>query len=238
MRALVLGFLLSMTLPGFGQPTTPSLGDCLKGYVHDGKVDYAGLRQSRQKELRDFAAGLAQATPAGLALTHQIAFWLDAYNGLVVHQIVETGREPSSFRQRSKFFRGTRYQVAGRLMTLDEIEHQALRPLAKDPRVHFVLVCGATSCPALRAESFLSGDLEQTLEKATRDFIRDPKNVALDSQRRTLTLNPIFDWYKEDFGSVKDFVAKYLDSDQKAALSDGRWSIRYSSYDWSLNQAP
>jgi hypothetical protein len=229
--------ILILPLPTLAQSaTTTGLTAVLEGYVVDGKVDYDGIRENRRKELQAFVRGLATAEPEKLSKTDQIAFWLDAYNGLVVHQVVAENAAPDSGRARSKFFRGRRYEVAGQKRTLDDIEHKALLPLAKDPRLHFVLVCGAQSCPPLRASSFLgSGDLNQVLETAATDYINHPDNVTIDAANRKLVLNQVFDWYRDDFGNVLEFVARYhVDGEQ---LRSGEWDIDYRDYDWNLNQA-
>lgn len=218
--------------------TEKRLNQILSGYVKNGRVDYQSLRAHGRPELQGFVNSLSQVNPEELDRMERIAFWLDAYNALVVHQIVERNTDVSSARKRSKFFRGRRYNVGGKSLTLDDIEHRALRPLAQDPRVHFVLVCGAQSCPPLRAESFLAtDDLDGTLEQATRTYINNPKNVKVDLKNRRLTLNKIFDWYKEDFGNVVDFVSRYRPPGERAALRDGEWEVTYFDYDWTLNQS-
>lgn len=218
------------------ESSSTSLTDVLSGYVVDGKVDYDGIRKERRQELQSFVDSLETVEPEKLDKTGQIAFWLDAYNGLVVYQVVERDAAPDSRKARAKFFRGRKYKVAGRSRTLDDIEHKALLPLAKDPRIHFVLVCGASSCPPLRASSFLGeGNLEQTLEEAARSYVNDPENVRVNSAHRKVVLNKIFDWYKDDFGNVLEFVAKYRPDGDK--LLEGDWEVEYRDYDWNLNQA-
>ncbi len=213
------------------------LDEVLKGHVHQGKVDYAALRQHRQSELKAFVESLAEADPSRLDRPAAMAFWLNAYNGLVIYQVVQ-GATPSSVFSRGSFFRKTRHRVAGQMRTLDDIEHEVLRPLARDPRIHFVLVCGAQSCPPLRASAFLgTTDLEGALEEAARSYIADPKNVEIDAQRRRLRLNPIFKWYAEDFGDVLAFVARYRSPEERQLLGQGSWKIDYFPYDWSLNQS-
>lgn len=235
-RLLILLTLL-LILPTQAQDAVKAdLTAVLEGYVVDGKVDYDGIRKDRWDELQAFVDGLADADPEKMSKTDQIAFWLDAYNGLVVYQVIEKDAAPDSGRARSKFFRGQRYEVAGRSLTLDDIEHKALLPLAEDPRLHFVLVCGAQSCPPLRASSFLgAGDLDEELEKAAQAYINNPDNVMIDGENQKIVLNKIFDWYKDDFGNVLEFVARYH-SDGEQLLS-GDWDIDYRDYDWNLNQA-
>ena len=236
MKNLVLALLgLVLCLPALAQESA-TLTEVLSGHVIDGKVDYEGIAKERRTELQAFVDSLADADPDKMSKTDQIAFWLDAYNGLVVYQVIEKSAAPDSGRARSKFFRGRRYEVAGRSRTLDDIEHEALLPLANDPRIHFVLVCGARSCPPLRASSFLgTDDLDATLDEAAKNYINDPANVEVDVESKTIVLNKIFDWYKDDFGDVLKFVAQYRP--EKDQLLEGDWDIEYRDYDWNLNQA-
>jgi hypothetical protein len=49
-------------------------------------------------------------------------------------------------------------------------------------------------------------------------------------------LSPVFKWFAEDFekqsGSVFKFVQTY-----RPDLPDGQWKIRYTDYNWSLNDS-
>lgn len=235
-KHLFLFFLVLMGLAN-ADGARPQLADVLEGYVQDGRVDYEGLRQNRMEEMDRFVEALATADLDVMEHDEKVAFLLDAYNGLVVYQIVTEQDAPDSARKRARFFRGRRYTVAGESKTLDNIEHDALRPLAEDPRVHFVLVCGANSCPQLKASSFLAArDLDKTLDEAAREYINNPQNVAIDKTRRTVVLNKIFDWYADDFGDVLKFVSGYLPHSQQQLLKSGKWKIDYRDYDWSLNR--
>jgi hypothetical protein len=210
----------------------------LKEYVRDGRVDYPALRARGKGQLNTYLKSLATAQPESMPHSERVAFWLNAYNALVIHLIVE-GNSPSSVLSRGGFFRRSRFEVAGENLTLDDIEHSALRPLAKDPRVHFVLVCGAKSCPPLRADAFLgSAQLEQDLEQATTRFLNDPKQVQIDWQQRRLRVSKLFDWYAEDFGEVIPFIAKYRTAEERAQLLEGKWKVDFFDYDWSINATP
>jgi hypothetical protein len=235
---LVLPLLLTVSVWGQA-PEYKNLNQVLQGYVRNGKVDYAGIRLKKRAELQSFVDSLAEVDVSKLSQSELIAFWLNAYNGLVVYQIVEEKGTPDSVSSRGEFFRRSKFRVAREDRSLDDIEHRALRPLAKDPRVHFVLVCGAQSCPELKAEAFLgTKDLEQSLEQAARSYVNDPKNVMIDRQQRKLVLNKIFDWYAEDFGDVVKFVARYRSPEERQLLSEGSWEVDYRDYDWSINQSP
>lgn len=214
------------------------LTEVLKDHVVNGKVDYGGIRRDRWKELKAYIESLGQADPDRFSHPEQVAFWLNAYNALVIERICE-GASPDSALSRGSFFRRTTFLVAGQQRSLDDIEHRALRPLAKDPRVHFVLVCGANSCPPLRASAFSAGgELETELENAARRYVNDPKNVDIDFNGRKIILNQIFDWYREDFGEIRPFLARYRPASERDQLLQGEWEIDYNDYDWSTNQSP
>lgn len=236
---LLIGWFLLAHFAGWADPVDiTALNKVLQGFVRDGKVDYSGIRQNRRRELAQFVNSLAETEISKLSKTEQIAYWLNAYNGLVIYQVVEERGTPESAFSRGSFFRRAKFRVAGQERSLDDIEHNALRPLAQDPRVHFVLVCGAQSCPPLRASAFVgTQDLEATLEQAASAYINDPKNVFLDRPNRRLILNKIFDWYSEDFGDLITFVSRYRSAEERQWLSTCDWRIDFWDYDWKINQS-
>jgi len=214
------------------------LSHVLKGHVVDGKVDYAALRRDSLPQLKAYVKSLAQARPDTFAHGEQVAFWLNAYNALVIEQICQ-GDAPSSEAARGNFFRQSTFLVAGQERSLDDIEHRALRPLAHDPRIHFVLVCGANSCPPLHASAFSgTADLEADLEQAARSYTNDPKNVTIDWEHHKILLNSIFDWYRDDFGDLLAFLARYREANEGQRLLQGKWTLDYRDYDWTTNQTP
>jgi hypothetical protein len=91
----------------------------------------------------------------------------------------------------------------------------------------------------LRAEAYVASQLEEQLDDQGRSFLRDPSKNRADSAHNRLYLSPIFKWFDEDFeaksGSVQRFVLPYMSTPHRQALQVGRWSVRYTDYDWSLN---
>jgi hypothetical protein len=228
-----------MALPGLAAEGFDHglLSSLLARTVQAGQVDYDLIRQRYRPQLEQYVASLAHGQPDRYGRDGAVAFWLNAYNALVIKAIVD-GAAPNSAFTRGSFFRRTRFLVAGEKRSLDDIEHRALRPLAKDPRVHFVLVCGAKSCPPLRAEAFLTGDLEKLLEDSTHRFLNDPRHVVVDLAHRRLRLSKLFDWYSDDFGDIPAFLARYRPAAEQAQLRQGKWSLDFFDYDWATNQAP
>ena len=139
----------------------------------------------------------------------------------------------------------TEHSVGGFALTLDQIEHNLLRPFFRDPRIHFVLNCASSSCAALPPWAYSGESLEEQIEQSSKAFLQDLGNVRLEGS--SLLLSRYFDWYASDFveagwrpraDSVADFVALYATPTVAEAIqSNPQPAIRFLDYDWSLNAA-
>jgi hypothetical protein len=123
--------------------------------------------------------------------------------------------------------------VAGRKLSLDEIENAIIRPEFGDPRIHFALNCASVGCPPLQPRAYRAADLPAQLDHACRQALNDEGWVRVDGDEIHVTA--IFDWYGDDFrhdgGSVRAFIDRY----RATPLPEGK--ISFMSYDWSLNRA-
>lgn len=171
---------------------------------------------------------------------------------------------PNSVLEVNNFWNRTAYNIGGYSFSLDDIEHGILRgnrghpsggkplfaegdPRLKfivsevDPRIHFALVCGAKSCPAIRV--FTAKNLEHGLEAAAKSFCS--QEVCVDSNK--VILSKIFLWYKTDFGSSDKeclrWICQHLDQEERNKLnslleapnSDSFIEVSYSEYNWTIN---
>jgi len=206
------------------------------------RVDYAALRAD--PAWRRLVASLAAAEPGALsARDERLAFWINAYNVLAIDWLVREG-PVESIRDLGSLLRPVwkkkAGEIGGRDVTLDEIEHRILRPLA-EPRIHMAIVCASTSCPSLRREPFRAADLEPQLDEQARAFLADPrKGLALDRTARVARISKIFDWFAGDFdasGGVRAFLAHHAPEPERAWLAEQgpRLALRYLEYDWRLN---
>jgi len=121
-------------------------------------------------------------------------------------------------------------------LSLDNIEHDIIRPRFRDPRIHFAVNCASKSCPPLRSEPYRGKDLERQLDEMTKAFINDQSKNYLKGD--TLYASSIFKWYSEDFhDDVVSFFLKYGQGDLKRRLSTarGKIGVKYVDYDWTLN---
>ena len=173
----------------------------------------------------------------------KLAFWINAYNILAIdlvakHYPVESIRDIGSLF--SPVWKRPAGVVDGRTVTLDEIEHEIVRPMG-EPRAHAVVICASTSCPALPRKPLHVATLDAQLDAAMRDWIADPgKGLAIDRQANTIRLSKIFDWFDEDFeadGGVLAFVTPYAPEADRGWLQENgkRARVVYFDYDWDAN---
>ena len=214
----------------------------LNSYVHEGQVNYDGFKRDESK-LDQYLEMLATIDPQDLTADERFAFYANAYNAWTIKVILSKYPKISSIKELGLFntgpWRKKLVRLDGRVLSLDNIEHDILRPQFKDPRVHFAINCAAYSCPPLRSEPYVGSRLDDQLDEATRAFINHPDRTYLDGD--SLYVSKIFKWFAEDFNDdPTTFVLRYAQGRFKSELSargDGV-KVKYLSYDWSLNNRP
>jgi hypothetical protein len=228
------------------------------------QVRYAALAQDRS-ELNAYLDRLSQVTEAefdGWSKPQQIAFLINAYNAFTVEKVLTRYPDIKSIWDFGKVFgnpfKDRFFTLLGRAGTLDRIEHETLRrPGAYDePRVHFAVNCASIGCPMLREEAYVAERLDAQLEDQTRRFLADRSRNRFDPAKRSLEVSKIFDWFKEDWqsgyrgfagngepiDSRERYFARYAKlladgAAEQQLIADGRVTIAFLDYDWSLNDA-
>lgn len=210
----------------------------------DGLVNYADLKFA-SADLDAYTASLANANLSSLGRDEQLALLINAYNAFTLKLIIE--RYPiSSIKDipEAERWKAVRWALAGRKVSLDVIEHEMIRPVFGDPRIHFALVCAGFDCPPLRAEPYVGRWLDAQLDDQARRFHANMKWVQFDPSNGSLRLSSIYKWYGQDFGAGDgDFVesvARYapaLRSYLRRPAANRSISVLWMPYDWRLNQS-
>ncbi len=178
----------------------------------------------------------------------KLVFWINLYNAFIQIILVE---KPGIYHHRKQFFDGKHSKVAGLTISLDNIEHgflrrskwkysfgyisnpfitsyeRAFRVDKVDPRIHFALNCGASSCPPIRSYNY--NDLDQQLELATESYLEAEINYIPD--KNLMVIPAIFNWFRGDFGGKKgivEFLRKYYSS------YNVNFKISFKAYDWGM----
>ncbi|MGB0882832.1 MAG: DUF547 domain-containing protein, partial [Vicingaceae bacterium] len=161
------------------------------------------------------------------------AFYINAYNLLVINSIVKN-YPVNSPMEVTGFFDGIKHQIAGEKRTLDEIENKILRPTYKDPRFHFVLVCGAVGCPPIINEAYFPERLDEQMEQQAKASINS-SFVNVDDVNKRVEASEIMSWYKEDFVSKTQTEIDYLNKYRTTKIP-ADYKLTYSKYNWALNK--
>jgi uncharacterized membrane protein YdjX (TVP38/TMEM64 family) len=216
------------------------LDQLLKTHVAAGGwVDYRGL--ARQSDLLDtYLAHLAEAPFDELGRSEKLALLINAYNAFTLRLILDY-YPIDSIRAipADKRWDDVRWRIGPHTWSLNQIEHEQIRPKFREPRVHFAQVCAAVGCPPLRCEAYAAGQLEEQLEDQARYVHTHDRWFRLATDGKDVWLTSLYRWYRGDFeqvaGSVVGFAARYAPG-LKSVLDSGRTpTIRWLDYDWSLN---
>ncbi len=203
----------------------------LQKYVSSsGVVNYAGI-QGSESELDKYLNLISEQAPQeNWSKNEKLAFWINAYNAYTVKLILD--HYPlKSIRDIEKPWDTSFITIGGKSYSLNQIEHDVIRPTFKEPRIHFALVCAAKSCPPLLNRAYTADQLNSQLDKQTRSFLNNQTFNKI--SEGSLTVSSLFDWYKEDFlidGSVINFINPYVDPNINSDAS-----ISYMDYNWDLN---
>lgn len=220
--------------------------------VNDGeKIDYAAWKESKEdlQALDQQVALLASVSPQNAPAQFPTpatkrSYWINTYNTLVLQAVLEYWPLESvqdvkiSVSSRlvpgKGFFYDRKVTVGGRQTNLYDLEKEVLKT-QKDPRLHYAFNCASTSCPVLRPYEWT----DEQLDQAGREFINNKNNVSVEAD--TVRLSKIFKWYKKDFpADILVYLQQYAEPQLKKDLQtafDGKYKIRYETYDWSLNAA-
>lgn len=197
------------------------------------RVNYRAAKPA-QAALKGYIASLTAIEPATLTRDAAMAYWINLYNAKTVDLILDN-YPVSSIRDigGGLFSRGPWdkdvVRVSGRVLSLNDIEHGILRPIWRDPRIHYAVNCASIGCPNLRTRAYTAAALQSDLNQAAREYVTHPRGAQLTS--RGLVVSSIFKWYKEDFGGTDAGVLAHVA--RHGGPSGSR--IHDDRYDWTLN---
>jgi hypothetical protein len=237
--SILIGGVFSLTL---ANPRVDHgiYGQLLKKYVSNGKVDYAGFK-TEETRLDQYLKQLEVVDSKHLSREEQFAFYANAYNAWTIKLILSRYPDVKSIKDLGSLLKSPWkkkiVRIEGDVLSLDNVEHDILRPRFKDPRVHFAINCAAISCPPLRPEPYQGNILHAQLDDSTQSFLNNQKNYEFDGN--SFSVSRIFKWFAEDFDhDVLSFYLKYAHSELRQKLEAKRSSlkIKYLAYDWGLNK--
>ncbi|BCS35167.2 DUF547 domain-containing protein [Luteitalea sp. TBR-22] len=238
-----------------------SLDVILDTYVREGLVYYRALRAERGR-LDGYVSNLdvPQAAFEGWSKAERAAFWLNAYNALVLRTVVNAypikgsaaQYPPDSIMHVPGAFTARRHRVGGRLLSLEDIEKQVL-PTFDDPRMYFALGRGSLGGGRLRSEAFTARRLEDQLGAVAAECVQRNECFRYDPGSDRIEISPIFGWRQAEFTrawtgdaatfsrrsplelAVLQMVVPHVLPTERRGLTRNTFTLAYSSYDWRLN---
>jgi Protein of unknown function, DUF547 len=230
--------------------------------VRDGLVYYRALRSDRGR-LDRYAASLNVAPDVyeRWPREQKMAFWLNAYNAFVLQTVIDhypirgsSKSYPSnSVRQIPGAFEQAKHRVAGRSLTLDDIEKTVL-PEFKEPRLYLALGRGAVGSGRLRSEAYVGDRLKQQLDDLQQEFVSEQSMIKIDRGANVVSVTPIVSWRSAEFIAAYDpgatgpmaqrspieraivaFVMPLVLPLEKEFLQKNEFNLTYHPFDWRLN---
>lgn len=204
---------------------------------------YGKVSAADKASLKTYINQLKKVDPRNLNRKEAMAFWINVYNAVTVdvvlnHYPIKSIKDIKSGLFSSGPWKTEVFEIQGQNLSLDNIEHGILRPIYKDPRIHYAINCASYSCPNLDKKAFTAASLESQLNQGARDYINHTRAVQFTSDG-DLELSSIWKWFKSDFGTSEDNILKhikrYAQPSLKQKLNNFKGSISYE-YGWDLNE--
>ncbi len=259
-RTFITAVVGACCVTGALAQTSKGYDELLDLYVRDGEVYYHALKAERGR-LDAFVGQMATANVDQLPQKEQAAFWINAYNALVLRTVIDhypiVGKSAAfpqkSIRQVPGAFERLTHRVAGRTLTLDQIE-QTVLPAFNDPRIFLALGRGAEGGGRLRSEAFSAAKLDTQLADAAAECVNRQRCVQVDRQADKVVVSPIFSWREKEFSTayadkapkafatrspieraVLAFVDPSLLTTEKEQLEKNTFKVEFGQFDWKLN---
>ena len=207
------------------------------------RVAYGQVSKEVRETLSTYIKKLTTIAISRFNRSEQLVFWINLYNSLTIivildHYPVASIRDidisPGLFVDGP--WDKKLITVEDEAISLNDIEHRILRPIWRDPRIHYVVNCASLGCPNLAGTAFTSQNIENDLNAAANAFINHPRAAQIESGK--LTVSSIYSWFQEDFGNGEAEVIEHLKDYASPSLKKELeivTKIEDYTYDWGLN---
>mmetsp|Transcript_12253 Transcript_12253/g.14793 ORF Transcript_12253/g.14793 Transcript_12253/m.14793 type:complete len:279 (-) Transcript_12253:47-883(-) len=164
---------------------------------------------------------------------------MNLYNAVAIKTLLDAMKEGKTLKSitdlstvRQAIWKRPAFNLNGKEVCLDDIEHNFLRREWNEPRVHACVVCASMSCPNLRNEAYVPDRLDtQMTEQMNSWLINDTKGIKIEGEN--IQISRIFLWFKDDFvssqGNEIEFIRKYRQDIPTTP------TISYFEYNWMIN---
>jgi len=209
------------------------------------RVSYKDVSEDDKRALNRYIVASESIAIAEFNKSQQLAYWVNLYNAVTVN-IILAHYPVQSIRDidiSPGFFADGPWgkkvlSIAGETVSLNDIEHRILRPIWKDPRLHYVLNCASLGCPNLRDRVYTASDMDNAMDMAARDYVNHKRAVSVEGEN--VNVSSIYSWFLDDFGATEKMAIEHFQQYAAPELAKSLNNIEFfndDSYDWSLNDA-
>lgn len=181
---------------------------------------------------------VAQVGYENLNRDEQLAFWLNLYNAVVIHEIAKAHPipQPAKIRidgQKKRLFDAKLVVVNGVSLSLNEIRREIVFKYWQDPAVAYGFWHGTIGGPSIQAEAYTGRNLDRVLKRAGREFVNSLRGVSRSG--RPVRVSKLYEDAKGYFAVWPTDLYDHLDTladGQTAGLIEGRpANLRAKIYD-------
>ena len=147
-----------------------------------------------------------------------------------------------------------KFLVMDEEFTFKKVENRFFRTEFDDPRIFLAITDACLSSPPLRNEPYYGYKLDEQLDNQARKFLSEPIAFKIDRQKQRVYLSAVFETgrYGQQFlkkfaidrkfkdhppviRAVLNFITNYVSEQDASFLEVGNYSVKYMSYDWTIN---
>ena len=151
---------------------------------------------------------------------------------------------------------GHKFLVMDEEFAFATIEKSFFRSEFNDPRIFFAASYACLSSPPLRNEPYYGDNLNEQLDEQTRRFLSSPLAFSIDRGKQKVYLSALFQssWYGREFvqkfaidrkfkdqpaeiRAVLNFITNYISKENVTFLETGNYTIKYMTFDWTINDS-
>jgi hypothetical protein len=198
-----------------------------------GNVNYGAFKKDKAKLVEYIDVLKSNPPQSSWSKNKEMAYWINLYNAFTIHSIVEKYPVSSVMDlEGGKVWDKKKIVIAGKSLTLNNIEKDKLLKRFKEPRVHFAVNCAAASCPPLLNKAWTEDNVQRYYAKQAKAFINNSSYNSVSS--KSIEASQIFNWYASDFGGSEQIIPyfqKYSETEIKKSAK-----VSFKKYDWTLNK--
>ncbi len=204
------------------------------------RFNYALVSESDTAKLQQYLEYLQLLEPRQLNEAEAKAYWVNLYNAATLNMVIEAYASGRVNKVKARGLSARRWRrdivtIAQQDMSLDDILHGVIRPLYKDPRMHYAVFFCTLGGPDMPVEVMNGENNETLLNQFEVAYLNQGRAVRLENGE--LVLSEMFKTYDTDFASDQYGLVSYLKQHVAPPLADVLDTVsdvRFE-YDWTVN---